>query len=1378
VDGYRLAIGDDTGGDEIRLQYIVNGAVSSTVITSSGSLTNNLTDIGFLVQVTRSSAGAWALSTSTLPTTNGTGAIASAVPNSTNASVSQGSGTNNSLAPATNNFLGVAALHSSGASGIAGAEFDQIYFTATSSGPTITATGTPGAAPTTYGAASPSPTSFSISGANMTAGISVNPPANFQVSTVSDFSSNTGTNGSPITVGAAGTISSTTIYVRLLPTAPVTGSPHSGNIALTSSGATLVNVATTSSSVTAKPLTIIGLTGTAKVYTGTTAASFTGTAAYSGLANSESFSVTGTPVASFSTAAVGTSKSITITGYTAPSTNYSLTQPSLSANITAAPLTVTADDVTKPFGNTLTTPVIGSTAFTSSGLVNSETIGSVTITYGSGAAASDAANTYTDQVVPSAATGGSFSAANYAITYAPGDIIVSASPLISFTGTVAARTTSIGTPSASASVAVSGSNLTADITATAPSTDFEVSSNDTVWGPTATFTESGGAASGTLYIRLSAAAPVSSPAGNVVLSTTGATSQNVAVSGTVFKAEPTNHATGLAAGTITTTNIPAAWTAASPAPDGYLLKVSSGSVADPVDGTDPADVTDVSGGSAQVKITPGSAASFSGFTGFAAGSTYTFALFPYNNSGTNINFKTASAPSFSAVLLPAAPTTPTFTSVSATGFTVNWTAVTGATDYRLDVATDSGFTSIVSGYSDLTVASNNQAVTGLAPNTAYHVRVRAVNASGTSANSTTASQTTAQLTAPVAIAATNEAPTGFTANWNAVSGATGYRLDVYSGTTAVTAPDLFFSEYIEGTSNNKYIEIYNGTGADVTLSDYQVRLYANGASSPNNTQNLGSLPSGPTTLANGATLLLKNSQAALTLPSGVTAYSSTVANYGGNDALALYKISTTSFIDYFGSVGNDPGTSWTDGEISTINKTLRRKTTVTAGLTTNPAATFPTLATEWDQFDIDTVSELGAHTSDANGIAATALLSGFDNLDVGNVTTYAVTGASAETEYSYVVRATSANSTSANSNEIDVTTIAETAEPTITSDGSVATAFTTPYGTPSEEQSFAISGAGLSEDLTATAPTGFEVSFDGTSYGSTATFTPSSGTASGSLRIRLAATALVSGNYNSKDIVLSSSGATSVNITTASSGNVVSKATPTIATAPTASGITFGQTLADSNLTDGEASTGGIFAFTTPSTAPNAGTASQEVTFTPTDGDNYNNASTTVSVTTSKATPTITTAPTASGITFGETLASSSLTGGLASTDGTFAFTTPGTSPAVGTANQGVTFTPTDTGNYNNAITTVSVTVSSGSDPLFTTVGNSPTITFAAGAANIAFSGIPGRTYGIERSATLTDWTQIDTVTADSVSGAATYRDSSPLLPAAFYRIVYPPAGN
>jgi hypothetical protein len=443
--------------------------------------------------------------------------------------------------------------------------------------PMIATTGTLSTLSTTYGTASTN-TTFSVSGTNMKAGISVAPPVGFQVSTTSDFTANVASNPSSITVGATGTIASTPVYVRLLGTATVAGSPYSGNVVLTSTGATTVNVATAASSVTAAPLTITGLTGTNKVYNGNTAASVTGTAAYSGLVNGDNPAVAGSPSFSFATAAVGNSKAITASGYTSP-TNYTVSQPTgLTANITPAPLTITANDVIKPSGETLSSPVVGSTAFMSSGLVNSETIGTVTITYGTGAAAGDAAATYTDQVTPSAATGGTFAAANYDITYEPGDLIVSASPVITVTGSPSALSTITGTASASTSVDVSGANLEANITATAPSTDFEVSNDDSTWGPTATFTESVGAASGTLYIRLSASAPVSTPSGDVVLTSTGATSQNVTVSGTVFKTEPTNHVTAFAAGTITTTNIPVTWTAASPAPDGYLIKASSSTI--------------------------------------------------------------------------------------------------------------------------------------------------------------------------------------------------------------------------------------------------------------------------------------------------------------------------------------------------------------------------------------------------------------------------------------------------------------------------------------------------------------------------------------------------------------------------------------------------------------------------------------------------------------------------------------------------------------------------------------------------------------------------------------------------------------------------------
>ena len=82
-----------------------------------------------------------------------------------------------------------------------------------------------------------------------------------------------------------------------------------------------------------------------------------------------------------------------------------------------------------------------------------------------------------------------------------------------------------------------------------------------------------------------------------------------------------------------------------------------------------------------------------------------------------------------------------------------------------------------------------------------------------------------------------------------------------------------------------------------------------------------------------------------------------------------------------------------------------------------------------------------------------------------------------------------------------------------------------------------------------------------------------------------------------------------------------------------------------------------------------------------------------------KGTPTITAAPTASAITYGQTLASSTLSGGSADVAGSFAWTTPSTAPAVGTSVQNVTFTPTDSVNYNSAATSVSVTVNQAPPP-------------------------------------------------------------------------------
>lgn len=80
--------------------------------------------------------------------------------------------------------------------------------------------------------------------------------------------------------------------------------------------------------------------------------------------------------------------------------------------------------------------------------------------------------------------------------------------------------------------------------------------------------------------------------------------------------------------------------------------------------------------------------------------------------------------------IPLTPNSNAATSVTSNGFTANWSTVSGATGYRLDVATDNAFTSIVSGYNNLYVSgqsSNSQAVTGLSASTTYYYRVRAAS---------------------------------------------------------------------------------------------------------------------------------------------------------------------------------------------------------------------------------------------------------------------------------------------------------------------------------------------------------------------------------------------------------------------------------------------------------------------------------------------------------------------------------------------------------------------------------------------------------------------------------------------------------------------------
>ncbi|OYZ02754.1 MAG: hypothetical protein B7Y37_02955, partial [Sphingobacteriia bacterium 28-36-52] len=125
--------------------------------------------------------------------------------------------------------------------------------------------------------------------------------------------------------------------------------------------------------------------------------------------------------------------------------NYNITYVNGDITVTPAPLTITANAVTKQHGEVLASPVTPSTAFTATGLQNFESIGSVTITYGTGAAALDPIAVNVGTVVPSAATGGTFTASNYTITYTPNDLTVIISSN-AFLSDLVASTGALNTP--------------------------------------------------------------------------------------------------------------------------------------------------------------------------------------------------------------------------------------------------------------------------------------------------------------------------------------------------------------------------------------------------------------------------------------------------------------------------------------------------------------------------------------------------------------------------------------------------------------------------------------------------------------------------------------------------------------------------------------------------------------------------------------------------------------------------------------------------------------------------------------------------------------------------------------------------------------------
>lgn len=167
--------------------------------------------------------------------------------------------------------------------------------------------------------------------------------------------------------------------------------------------------------------------------------------------------------------------------------------------------------------------------------------------------------------------------------------------------------------------------------------------------------------------------------------------------------------------------------------------------------------------------------------------------------------------------------------------------------------------------------------------------------------------------------------------------------------------DLLFSEYIEGSSNNKAVEIYNPTTAPVDLAaaGYSVRLYFNGA-----TNAAGTITLTGTVAADDVFVLAASSAAAAV--TGAADQLTGASLYNGDDAVALFKGDT--LVDVIGQIGVDPGSEWGSGLTSTADNTLRRTSATCVGDTDGTNAFDPVAG--WSGFATDTFDGLGTHDAD------------------------------------------------------------------------------------------------------------------------------------------------------------------------------------------------------------------------------------------------------------------------------------------------------------------------------------------------------------------------------------------------------------------------------
>ena len=401
--------------------------------------------------------------------------------------------------------------------------------------------------------------------------------------------------------------------------------------------------------------------------------------------------------------------------------------------------------------------------------------------------------------------------------------------------------------------------------------------------------------------------------------------------------------------------------------------------------------------------------------------------------------------------------------------------------------------------------------------------------------------------------------------------------------------ELFISKYAEGSSNNKFLEIYNGTDATISLSDYAFPTVSNAPSTPGEYEFWNAFTPG-SEIAPGDVYVIAHPSA----DPDILAEADQTYQYlsNGDDGLALVggvtydadgEVTGYTILDWLGDWEGDPGSGWEVAGVSngTANHTLTRKSTV-CGPNDDWAASAGTNAadSEWIVGDSnsgwDTLGSFSGCVSDPTiSLGGTiASLDYYENNGPSPEGDFSVSGSNLTNDITVSVSNNfeiSLTSGSGFASSVTVSQTAGTAEATtiyvrlssglspeaydgvVTAESNGATDSTLSIsgivspenpeftvtanlddfnyfastGGPSPEDSFSVEGLFLQDDISITAPANYEVSLTtATGFGSSVTITPDqAGTVASTDVFVRLAGNLSAGNYTG-DITISSTGVT------------------------------------------------------------------------------------------------------------------------------------------------------------------------------------------------------------------------------------------------------------